>query len=270
MPGGTAYYFAKALSNFDDKSFSLITAIGEDNNYVAEELKGEKIDVEVIPSKNSVYFENKYASNMSDRKQRVLAKADPFTVENLSDAKAKIFHLGTLLADDFSFDVIKDLSQKGKVSIDIQGYLRKVEGDQVIAVDYPLKEEAMPYIHFLKANEKEMEVLTGETDPYKAARILADWGCKEVLLTFGEKGSLIYAEDTFYEIPAIEAKEVVDTTGCGDTYMAGYLYKRSKGASYEEAGTFAAAMCTLKLSDKGPFTGTPEEVTALIQKGKMI
>ena len=203
---------------------------------------------------------------MSDRKQRVLAKADPFTVENLSDANAKIFHLGTLLADDFSLDVIKELSQRGILSIDIQGFLREVRGEEVFPVDYHSKLEAMPYIHILKANEKEMEVLTGEKEPYKAAQILADWGVKEVLLTFGEKGSLIFADNKFYEIPALQAAEVVDTTGCGDTYMAGYLYKRAKGASYKEAGTFAAAMCTLKIGNKGPFTGTPSDVEALIKK----
>ena len=266
MPGGTAYYFAKALSKFDDKDFRLVTAVGDDNKEVIEELRNDGIDVTCLPSRNSVFFENKYSENMSDRTQRVLAKADPFTIDNLKDVNASIFHLGTLLADDFSFDVVKDLSKRGVVSVDIQGYLREVVGDKVRHVDYAQKKEAMPFIHILKANETEMQVLTGESDPYKAAKILADWGCREVLLTLGDKGSLIYADEEFYEIPAFAAEEVVDTTGCGDTYMAGYLYKRAKGASYKEAGTFAAAMCTLKLQKKGPFDGTPEDVEELINK----
>ena len=264
MPGGTAYYFAKALSKFENKSFHLITAVGDDNTYVIDELKADGINITVLPSRHSVFFENKYAENMADRTQRVLAKADPFTVEKLEDVHARIFHLGTLLADDFSFDVIKHLSQRGIVSIDIQGYLRKVVGEKVYAVDYNIKREAMPYIHILKANEMEMEVLTGETDPFKAAQTLAKWGCREIVLTLGEKGSLIYADDSFYEIPAIPAQEIVDTTGCGDTYMAGYLYMRANGASYIDAGTFATAMCTLKLGRKGPFNGTISEVSAII------
>lgn len=265
MPGGTAYYFSKALSKFNNKSYNLVTAVGNDNLHVIDELREEGIEVKVIPSKNSVFFENKYEENMSDRSQRVLAKADPFTVDKLKDVKARIFHLGTLLADDFSFDVIKFLSQQGIVSVDIQGYLRKVIGNQVVPIDYELKRMAMPYIHILKANEREMEVLTGKTDPYEAAHILADWGCKEILLTLGENGSIIFANDNFYEIPAIKAKEVIDTTGCGDTYMAGYLYKRVNGASYKDAGIFAAAMCTLKLQGKGPFKGTEDEVNSLIR-----
>ena len=51
---------------------------------------------------------------------------------------------------------------------------------------------------------------------------------KEVLLTLGDKGSLIYAKGQFHEIPAYSALQIVDATGCGDTYMVGYLYMRTK------------------------------------------
>lgn len=266
MPGGTAFYFAKALKNFDHEGFKLVTSLGDTEMGVVEELRADGIDVDVIPSRKSVYFENKYGEDMNNRTQRVLAKADPFTEENLKDVDSKIYHLGTLLADDFDLDVIKALAGKGIVSVDVQGYLRKVVGEDVVHVDYDKKREAMPYISILKANEKEMEVLTGTSDPHEAARILADWGCKEVLLTLGDKGSLIYTGGEFYNIPALPPTDLVDATGCGDTYMAGYLYKRSRGASYQDAGTFAAAMCTLKLAKKGPFSGTEEDVCNLIDK----
>ena len=180
-----------------------------------EDIREKGIEVEVIPSRKSVFFENKYGENLNDRTQRVLAKADPFTVENLKDADADIFHLGTLLADDFSLDAIKLLASKGIVSVDAQGYLREVRGEQVYAIDWTDKEEALKYIDILKANEKEMETLTGTTDPYEAARILAGWGCKEVLLTLGDHGSLIYAGGNFYDIPAFPTPRVVDATGCG-------------------------------------------------------
>ena len=268
MPGGTAFYFAKALKNFNHDGFKLVTSLGDTEMDVVEELRADGIDVAVIPSRKSVYFENKYGEDMNNRTQRVLAKADPFTEENLKDVDSKIYHLGTLLADDFDLDVIKALAGKGIVSVDVQGYLRKVVGEDVVHVDYDKKREAMPYISILKANEKEMEVLTGTSDPHEAARILSDWGCKEVLLTLGDKGSLIYTGGEFYNIPALPPTDLVDATGCGDTYMAGYLYKRSRGASYQEAGTFAAAMCTLKLAKKGPFSGTEEDVCNLINNIK--
>jgi sugar/nucleoside kinase (ribokinase family) len=60
----------------------------------------------------------------------------------------------------------------------------------------------------------------------------------------------------------------VDATGCGDTYMAGYLYCRAKGLNLQESGEFAAAMATLKIESSGPFTGTEEEVMALLDNNK--
>lgn len=266
MPGGTAYYFANALRNFDHSGFRLVTSLAESEMGAVDELRARGIEVDVIPSRKSVYFENRYGENMNERTQRVLAVADPFTVGKLAGVEARIFHLGTLLADDFSLDVIKALAARGTVSVDVQGYLRKVVGEAVVPVDYELKREAMPYISILKANEKEMEVLTGASEPHEAARILADWGCPEVLLTLGDKGSLIYAGGEFHDIPAMAPDDEVDATGCGDTYMAGYLYMRSRGASYVEAGTVAAAMCTIKLGAPGPFSATMDDVRAVIRR----
>ena len=260
MPGGTSFYFSHAIKHFDDIDFTLVTAIAESEMAVADDLRSKGIDVKVLPSKHSVYFENIYGENQDNRTQRVLAKADPFTVNQLEDTEAGIFHLGTLLADDFSLEVVKYLSEKGLVSVDSQGYLREVRDQNVYAIDWAGKEEALQYIHFLKANEHEMEVLTGYSDVISAAKQLYAWGVKEVLITLGSLGSVIYDGETFYKIPAYKPKEVVDATGCGGTYMTGYLYKRAKGAGIEEAGRFAAAMSTLKIEGLGPFKGSKEDV----------
>lgn len=260
MPGGTSFYFSHAIRNLKDINYTLVTAIAESEMAVANDLQSKGIDVKVMPSKHSVYFENIYGENQDNRTQRVLAKADPFTVDYLEDIDARIYHLGSLLADDFSLDVIRFLSQKGLVSVDSQGYLREVREQNVYAVDWTEKNEALKYIHFLKANEHEMEVLTGYDDVAMAAKQLYDWGVKEVLITLGSMGSVIYDGTTFHKIPAYKPKEVVDATGCGDTYMTGYLYKRAKGAGIEESGRFAAAMSTLKIECLGPFKGTREDI----------
>ena len=257
MPGGTSYYFSHGIRHLKDtRNYKLITALAPSEYKAVEDLRAKGIQVEVLPSRKTVYFENIYGENQDDRKQRVLAKADPFTVEELKDEEAKFFHLGSLLSDDFSLDVVKLLSGKGKLAVDAQGYLREVRGEQVYPTDWKDKREALKYIDILKVNEHEAEVLTGFKDFKQAALQLAEWGVKEVLLTLGSLGSIIYAEGTFYKIPAYPAKNVVDATGCGDTYSMGYLYMRNKGASYEEAGCFAAALSTIKLEKSGPFSGT--------------
>ena len=265
MPGGTSFYISHAIRNLKDINYTLVTAIAESEMAVANDLQSKGIDVKVMPSKHSVYFENIYGENQDNRTQRVLAKADPFTVDYLEDIDARIYHLGSLLADDFSLDVIRFLSQKGLVSVDSQGYLREVREQNVYAVDWTEKKEALKYIHFLKANEHEMEVLTGYDDVAMAAKQLYDWGVKEVLITLGSMGSVIYDGTTFHKIPAYKPKEVVDATGCGDTYSAGYLYKRLQGATPTEAGKFAAAMCTIKLEHNGPFNRTIQDVERIMK-----
>lgn len=98
-----------------------------------------------------------------------------------------------------------------------------------------------------------------------AAKLIHAWGVTEVIITLGSEGSLVYVDDTFYEIPAYAPHEVVDATGCGDTYSAGYLYKRLQGATPTEAGKFAAAMCTIKLEHNGPFNRTIQDVERIMK-----
>jgi sugar/nucleoside kinase (ribokinase family) len=265
MAGGTAFYFSYAICNLD-VNYLLVTALAEnDMNYVSA-LRDKGIEVRVQPSAHTVYFENIYADNQDKRTQNVLEQADPFTMEQLGSVNAKIFHLGPLLAGDISTDLIKTLAGKGRVSLDAQGYLRKVENRKVHPVDWPEKKETLKYVDILKADEAEMEVLTGHKEVSKGAKLLADWGVKEVVITNGSMGSVIYSNGIFYTIPAYKPKIVIDATGCGDTYMAGYLYQRVKGKGIQESGQFAAAIASLKMESSGPFTGTEDEIVKLSQK----
>lgn len=266
MPGGTSFYFAHAMSRLHEPSFLLVTALGQSEMQAVEDLRAEGVDVHALPSAKSVYFENKYGENHNERTQRVLAKADPFTIDGLKEVEAKYYHLGSLLADDFSLDVVKYLAKKGTVSVDAQGYLREVVGEEVHAVDWPDKMEALKHISILKVNEHEAQVLTGLSDPHASARMLADWGVKEVILTLGDLGSVIFTDGKEHIIPAYPPKEAVDATGCGDTYMAGYLYKRNQGCDPAESGRFAAAMCTIKLEASGPFGACEADVEKIIRE----
>ncbi|GAB3900391.1 PfkB family carbohydrate kinase [Spirosoma agri] len=263
MPGGTSFYFSKALLT-RDITYKLITALAQEQYSVVDELRAEGFDVYTIPSKHSVYFENVYNADQNHRDQYVLQKASPFSLDQMPEVSAKFFHLGPLLADDIPVKLIKDLATKGKVSLDIQGYLRHVREKRVVYQDWADKKEMLPYVSILKANEFEMEVITGLTDAWDGARYLADLGVSEVIITLGSQGSLVLTEGTFYQIPAFKPATVVDATGCGDTYMAGYLSKRVKGADVQEAGEFGAAMATLKIGISGPFLGQPELVKQLL------
>lgn len=267
MAGGTSFYFSYAINQLPkDVTFSLVTAMDPTEKEPVEKMLKAGIDVSMNASRNTVFFENIYGENQNERKQRVLAKADPFTIQQLEHVDAKVFHLGSLLADDFPTEVVEYLSRKGRVSIDVQGYLREVRDEKVYPIDWKEKLKVLKHTYYLKVNETEMETITGLKDAHEAAKLIHAWGVTEVIITLGSEGSLVYVDDKFYEIPAYPPHEVVDATGCGDTYSAGYLYKRLQGATPTEAGKFAAAMCTIKLEHNGPFNRSIEDEEKIIKK----
>jgi sugar/nucleoside kinase (ribokinase family) len=268
MAGGTSFYFSNAIGNMNVK-YILITSLAEKEMKFVNDLRAKGIQINVFHSANTVYFENIYSHDLDRRSQKVLQKGDAFSYEQVKDIDASVFHLGPLLADDISLELVKSLSKKGKISLDVQGYLRKVQNQKVCHIDWEDKREALPYVDILKANEDEMEMLTGYKDVRKGAKILSDWGVNEAVITLGSKGSLIYAGNVFYDIPAYVPSIETDTTGCGDTYMAGYLYQRIKGAGIQEAGEFGAAMASLKIESSGPFTGTRENVLDFLTDKKI-
>lgn len=270
MPGGTTFYSAHGISHLLENkqsniSYKLIASLAESEMKAVDDIRARGIEVDVIPSRKSVFFENIYGEDMNNRTQRVRAKADPFTVESLKDVEARYIWLGSLLADDFSLDVVKHLSAKGALVVDAQGYLRRVEGEDVFPCGWENKEEFLKHIDILKVNEHEAEVLTGTSDYHAAAQMLSGWGVKEVLLTLGSEGSIILADGEFHHIPAYPPKVLCDTTGCGDTYVMGYLFKRAQGASIDEAGCFAAAVSSVKIEKSGPYSGTFEEAENIIK-----
>jgi putative ribokinase len=266
MAGGTSFYMAHGMYHLSpDFPFQLVTKIGQESQEEVDRLRQMNIDVLSYSSPHSVFFENHYGLNSNQRMQRVLAKADPFTIEEMKPLQAEVFHLGSLLADDFSPEIVKYLSQKGRISIDVQGYLREVRGEKVYAVDWKDMDAVLPYVDMMKLNEHEMRAIMQLNNPKTVAEKLASYGIREVIITLGSYGSLIYADKTYYEIPAYPPQKIVDATGCGDTYSTGYLYMRSQGATFQEAGRFASAMCTLKLEHNGPFEGSLKDIETLIK-----
>jgi sugar/nucleoside kinase (ribokinase family) len=263
MPGGTSYYFSNAIRQMDVR-YLLVTAVAPSEKRFVDQLSSQGIEVKAFDSQQTVCFENIYQQDMNHREQKVWAQSDPFNTSQLDGTQARIFHLGPLLAGDIPGELIRFLADKGTVSMDAQGFLREVRENAVFPVDWPAKKELLAYVDVLKANEEEMHVLTGEKDIRKGAAILASWGVKEVLITLGSKGSVVLTNDQYLDIPAFINGPAIDATGCGDTYMAGYLYQRAKGTEPGQAALFASAMAGLKVMASGPFTGTEEDVERII------
>jgi sugar/nucleoside kinase (ribokinase family) len=265
-PGGTAYYTSMALGRFGLRVAVVTRIAREDEELLLRHLKDEKIVVFVKESKTSSAFENTYSrENLDQRHQQIHSVGAPFSPEDVETIAATSFHVGPLTNQDIPTAFLKQLAKRpGIVSLDVQGMLRPARPGEVREGDWPEKEIGLGNIDILKTDEREALVLSGQEAADKAAPVLASFGPKEVIITMGSRGSLIYAEGTLHRIPCCNPSKTGYPTGCGDTYMAGYLYQRIKGATPEWAGKFAAAMAGLKLKNPGPFSGSEADVNAAL------
>jgi sugar/nucleoside kinase (ribokinase family) len=99
---------------------------------------------------------------------------------------------------------------------------------------------ALQYVDWFLPNEEQALALTGESDPPAAGRALLDKGVGGVALTAGARGSILVTPDGSITVPAFEI-DVVDTTGCGDAYTAGFLRGLSLGHDPERAAQIGSA-----------------------------
>jgi ribokinase len=108
-------------------------------------------------------------------------------------------------------------------------------------------------------NETEAEALTGH--PFsKAPEILIDAGVEKVVVTLGKRGSLVVGQAGPEEVAGFKSR-VVDTTGAGDAFSAGFLYgmlKRFDDRASAKIGNFIASKC---IEHMGARKGLPDKIT---------
>ena len=112
----------------------------------------------------------------------------------------------------------------------------------------------LPYTDLLFVNELEAKMLTGSEDPDEAVRVLRDDGATDVVVKLGGRGCVVYYGSERDCVPAFEV-QVVDTTGAGDCFAAGFLAALHRGRSYDEAARFANAVGALSVERLGTVFG---------------
>ena len=117
-------------------------------------------------------------------------------------------------------------------------------------------EPLLPYVDHLLPNEDQVLGFSGEADLVTGAKKLIAAGAGLVAVTRGGDGALLVTADGTEPVPAFEV-DVVDTTGCGDAFSAGFLRGISLGRTPRESailGSAAAALVAQGLgSDHGDF-----------------
>ena len=113
---------------------------------------------------------------------------------------------------------------------------------------------ALPHLDWFFPNDDQARKLTGEDDLEAAARALMERGVSRLAITCGADGSLLVDADGATRVPAFKV-DVVDTTGCGDAYTAGFLRGLSLGHDSERAAALGSACAALVAGGLGSDAG---------------
>jgi sugar/nucleoside kinase (ribokinase family) len=119
------------------------------------------------------------------------------------------------------------------------------------------------HVDILFANEAEIMSLY-QVDRFDDALQHVRGHCRVAALTRSEKGSVIIAGDEVHVVDAVKVPRVVDTTGAGDLYAAGFLFGLSQRRSLQECGRIGAVCAGEIISHYGARPETP--LLPLVQK----
>ncbi|MCR4902722.1 MAG: carbohydrate kinase family protein [Butyrivibrio sp.] len=250
--GGNGHNEAVTLSRLGVET-SLVTKLGNDETgkRVLSHLKEEQVGTDfvviednLVTGINVVLYdhegERRFLTNPAGSlrrlsKEDVLRKADDFDdIVSFSDLFAS--PLIDLNAAEMIFKKIKE------------------KPSRILAVDMvkPKKSEKIrdmeklfKYIDFFLPNEEELKLLSDMEEPEAAKQILA-LGAGNVIVKKGKNGCDIWNKNGCTNIPSCKVARVVDTTGAGDTFVAGFLYGLSNGISIEDCaqqGCITASKC---------------------------
>lgn len=262
--GGSVYYGALALAHLGWR-VAIVTMLHPRDEHRLDELRREGIRVFARPAPATSGIENVYSTADMDRRTcRPLAFAGPFIPSDIPAITSSIWLVGPIIAGEVDLPFLRLLRvhadrHGGRVALDIQGFVRVPEGNDLAFRDWADKETGLALVDALKTDAAEAESLTGQADLRAAATELSGYGPQEIVLT-RSAGLLVCAAGHFYEAP-FTPRRLLGRTGRGDTSFSSYLAHRLS-APPGAACRFAAAVTSLKLEQPGPFAGTLQEVQA--------
>jgi sugar/nucleoside kinase (ribokinase family) len=252
--GGGAVNTAISLSKLGIKA-SVIGKVGNDGfaKFVLEDLKKNNVETKGISVDRDAGTSANLVLVSSDGERSFLQyiganaefKENDINWEIIK--KAKILHYtGALLL--FKFDgkpaarVLKKVKELGiTTSLDI---VWDPKGEWMKKLRY-----CLPYVDIFVPSFIEGKMLTGKNKKEEIAEELLKRGVKTVAITLGKDGCYIRTKTEKISLPAYKTK-VVDTTGAGDAFAAGFLTGYLRGYDLLNTGKLAnavACMCVSKI-----------------------
>ena len=260
-PGGAAYYSTMVYCRLGMRA-AVVTKVAVEDEPLLRELQDAGVAVFNLPSEATTTFRNVYPlSNPDVRVQRVDARAGPIAAAALPDLRARIWQIGPLTKSDVDLAMIGRCAELGGlVGMDVQGLTREVVDGQVRASGPATHMNDLRDLDVLKADEGEILTYTGAESVEAAVALVRAAGVREVLVTHGSEGAVIYGGSSPIAIAAMPPRRTVDATGCGDTYLAAYLARRITSDDLGECGAFAAVAAAINLESFGAFCGSVAEI----------
>lgn len=126
--------------------------------------------------------------------------------------------------------------------------------------------DILPMIDFITPNEDEARYYTGKEDPEEMADVFLEKGAQNVIIKLGGRGCFFKNREFSMNVPAF-AVEVVDATGAGDNFIAGFVSEIVSGSTIREALRFASACGAICSTAVGAGSGlqNKEQVLALLK-----
>ena len=265
MPGGGACNFAVGLSRLGTK-VSLFGHVGDDQNGKKGliSLEKENIDVtKVIKEENQatgfvIILVDKDGQTIKIGYREANAKLSPSDITKKLLGKANIVHASSISAK-VAFKIAEMCKKKGIISsIDFGGELMNEPMEVLQNIINEFSVVFLNQIAFEKSFGFPPTIENLEKISLNDSTILN--------VTLGPKGSYVLTTDKIEKIAAYEVP-VVDTTGAGDAYAAGFIHYYQQQKDLQKCGTFAAACAALQITLLNARDGMPHlnEVTDFIQ-----
>lgn len=263
--GGIPYYTGVAMSSLGAEVTAYITYHSTDDAWVRNNFRN--VSIRHIEAPGTLHFSRSYSSKNPDVCLSIHIEYFPNPVASQSELfqeaqDADYIILSPLLHDNIQPEFFRDIKNAlhKPVVYGNFGMFTYAENNELVQKNPEQFMKAVPYIDYLFLDEKEIQFATSTEGVQEAAAKVLKRGVKEVVVTSGSKGSMIFSEHDTYNIPAYVPERIVDPTGAGDTYLAGYITALEFYADPVQRGKFAAMAATLSLEKRGAFTESKEEV----------
>lgn len=263
VDGGAMNYAGHAAARLG-KRVAVATRLAREDAHVIRKLEEGQVDCFVTYTPSSTLMKLEYPTTNPDiRTLTVTGTAGSITADEVKDIPAHAVVIGSSLRGEVGMDVIRALRQPGRMLAgDLQGFVRVLRQQSLVYEPWEEMADTLALLDVVKSDAVEAEFLTGQADIFKAAKIFAQMGPREIVLTHKD-GVLIYADGASYELGFYPGR-MEGRSGRGDTCVGTYVTMRQT-LEPREAGIWAAAVTSLKMETLGPFNRSIAEVEALIR-----